>query len=358
MRPFISRWIMFGLLIVWALSHANVFGQGGDKAKPATTAEKLRAALDKPVTFDYTGQSLIDVLNHFRDKTGIAINVDPMALMQMGANDGGGVIPGGIVPGVPMAGGGQQVQLKATNEKAGHVLRRLLNSHHLAYLIFEDAVLITTEDTALFRQMRQRVSVDVEDVPFSKAVRNLAKAHGINLVIDPKVSKQADAPVSLQLDNTGIETTVRLLAELANLKAVRMGNVMFVTTEEKAKKIREEEPNQFDSINPNNPGVPPAIRFGMGGIGMGVGGFGGAGIALPAGVAPAGPPVGLPMNIAPPPPPGIDLPVAPDRPVSDPAVPPKKGETRPSAPPPPPPPPSSVDSAPAQAPAVPRVIRN
>ncbi|MBI1833095.1 MAG: hypothetical protein HYR84_16770 [Planctomycetes bacterium] len=356
MTRIISRWIMFGLLIAWALSHASVFGQDGDKkAKGATAAEKLRASLDKTVTFDYTGQSLTDVLNHFRDKTGIAINVDPIAMMQMGVNDGGG-IPGGVIPGVPMA-QGQQVQLKATNEKAGQVLRRLLNAHQLAYILFEDAVLITTEDAALVRQMRQRVTVDLEDVPFSKAVRNLARTHGINLVIDPKVAKQADAPVSLQLDNTGIETTVRLLAELANLKAVRMGNVLFVTSEEKAKKIREEEPNQLDNLNPNNPLVPPGIRFGFGGMGMG--GFGGAGIALPTRVAPAIPLQGIPNNVAPPPPPGVDLPIAPDRPVQSPPAPPKKGETRPAVPPPPPPPPPGVESSPAQpASSPPRVIRN
>src|ERR1051326_1488482 len=118
--------------------------------------------------------------------------------------------------------------------------------------------------------MRQRTSVDLEDIPLKKAVRDLARQHGINLVIDPRIAKQADTPVSLQLDNTGLETTIRLLAELANVKAVRMGNVMFVTSEERAKKIREEEAHQFD--NPLNPNLP---WFGAAGVGGGFGGFGG-----------------------------------------------------------------------------------
>ena len=250
MRTMISRWFLFGLLLGWALTHATVFGQQS-AGKTASALEKLRASLDKNITFDYTGQSLTDVLNHFRDKTGVAINIDQAALMQ------GVPVPDGNVG---------QVTLKATNEKGSQVLRKLLNAHQLCYTLFEDSVLVTTEDMATMRQMRQRVSVDLEDVPFNKAVRNLAKNHGLNLVIDPKVMKQSEAPVTLQLENAGIETAVRLLAELANLKAVRMGNAMFVTTEDKAKKIREEEQQQLDNpLNDNLPVAPRNIRVGIGG---------------------------------------------------------------------------------------------
>jgi type II secretory pathway component GspD/PulD (secretin) len=265
----ISRWFLFGLLFGWALTHATVFGQQS-AGKTASALEKLRANLDKNITIDYNGQSLTDVLNHFRDKTGVPINIDQTALMQ------GVPVPDGNVG---------QVTLKATNEKASQILRKLLNAHQLCYILFEDSVLVTTEDMATMRQMRQRVSVDVEDIPFNKAVRNLAKNHGLNLVIDPKVMKQSEAPVSLQLENAGIETAVRLLAELANLKAVRMGNVMFVTTEEKAKKIREEEQHQLDNpLSPNLPVPPPAIRVG--------GAFGGVMVppAIPQAIPNLGPP--------------------------------------------------------------------
>ena len=246
MRTIITRWFMLALLLGWALSHATVFAQ--DKAKP-TASEKLRANLDKAVTLDFTGNSLVEVLNHFRDKTGIDINVDQNVMMQMDPNFG-------LLP--PGAGPMQQIRLKATNEKSSQVLRKLLAGQHLVYVVIDDAVLVTTDESGLMRQMRQRVNVDLEDVPFNKAVRNLAKNHGINLVIDPKVAKQAETAVSLQLDGTGIETTVRLLAELANLKAVRMGNVLFITTEEKAKKIRDEEAQQLD-----NPFAPPVMNVPM-----------------------------------------------------------------------------------------------
>jgi hypothetical protein len=315
MRTLISRWFLFGLLFGWALTHATVFGQQTGKTtdtKPVTV-DKIRQGLDKTITIDYTGQTLAEALNHFREKTGLPINIDSVAFMnQMPMPPGGD----------PMGG---QVTIKGTNEKASQILRRTLSAHRLSYVFIDDAILVTSEDTAVMRQMRQRVSVDLDEVPLKKAARDLAKNHGINLVIDPKVMKQAEAPVSLQLDNTGIETTMRLLAELASLKAVRMGNVVFITNEEKAKRIQDEEKHQFDNpLNPNMPGIayPPAIGL--------VGGFGG--IAMPAqAIQKVAPPV---VDVAPPPP--VQAPPPPVKPI-DPV---NRGGSAPANPPPPPPLPS------------------
>jgi hypothetical protein len=328
MRSLISRWFLFGLLIGWSLTHATVFGQPlKEPEKPAM--DKVRQALDKKITVDYTGQSLQEVINHLRDKSGVPITLDQQSI----AMTGGGIV---AIPGLDPNVGPMQYRVKATNEKTGVVLRKLLNQHQLNYLVLDDSVVVTTEEMATMRQMRQRVSVDVDDVPLKKAVRDLAKSAGINLVIDPKVMTQSDTPVSIQLDNTGVETALRLLAEMANLKAVRMGNVMFITSEDKAKRILEEEKHQFDNpLNPNIPGLGPVIR---GGIGLG-------GIAMPAppvGVAPA---PGIPGVV-----PGIE--VAPPQKVPDVPEkvvdPPKKG-----LPPTPPPPPPGTPSV--QAPGTERV---
>lgn len=296
MRPVISRWFMFGLLIGWALTHATVFGQPnartneestGGPAKTATSIDKLRQGLDKQITVNFTGQNIEEVLNHIKDKSGLPISIDDASMAMMNVNF---LNPNGQ----PM-----QVQVKATNEKTSAVLRKFLNHYRMTYVIFEDSILVTGEEYALMRQMKQRVSVNVEDVPAKKAITDLARNHGINLVIDPKVATQADTAVSLSVDNTGIETAVRLLAELASLKAVRMGNVMFVTDETRAKKIREEEGHQFD--NPFNPNMPYVER----GIGIG-GAFGG--VVMPARAVP---PLNVPNGV-PVPAPAVDLPLQKD----------------------------------------------
>jgi hypothetical protein len=237
---------------------------------------------------------LAEVLKHLQEKTGVPINLDPAVLENMGVD-----------PNSPPGGAAAQVKVKATNEKARQVLRKLLNVYELSYVILEDAVLVTWDDAATARQYLQRVNVAVENVPFKKAVRDLAKKHGINLLIDPKMLKQADAAVSLELDNTSLETAIRMLAELADLKPARMGNVMFITSDERAKKIREEEQHQFD--NPLNPTASAASMRGMmmGGaaapIRMQQGIIGVAPAPPPAAAAPLPviPPAGLPPPLPP-----------------------------------------------------------
>jgi hypothetical protein len=275
----LARWLL-PCLLLGTFSHASVFGQQADKT---TDADKLRQVLEKNITLDFVGQSLGDTLGHFRDKTGVTVNLDQLALAQMGMilDDNGG-----------------QFAIKASSEKASRVLRRFLQKHQMTYILHEGAILVTTEEMAIHRQMRQRVSVDLDGVPFNKAVRELAKAHGVNLVIDPTVTGQA-TPIQLQLEDTGLETTLRVVAELANLKAVRMGSVIFVTSDEKARKIREEERHQVE---------PPAIQYATPGFG---GLFGGNLKVAPPPLfqVPGNPPV-----IAPPPP-------AVQPPVNDPAPP-------------------------------------
>jgi hypothetical protein len=60
------------------------------------------------------------------------------------------------------------------------------------------------------------------------------------LLVDPRVSKEAQSPVTLQLDDVPLETAVRLMAEVSGLKAVRMGNVLFVTNKANAAELRAE----------------------------------------------------------------------------------------------------------------------
>jgi hypothetical protein len=296
-----TRWLFLGLVLAWSLSHATVFGGGGEKKSPASATERIRQALDQNITVNYTGQSLRDAIQHLREKTSLPISLDQMVLLQMGIN--------------PDENTGQ-IELKATNEKAGAVIRKALNNFRLSYVVCEDAVLVTAEEYAVHRQMRQRVSVDIEEVPFSKAARDLARANGVNLIIDPRVNNKAKEKVSLQMDNLGLETAIRLLAELADVKSVRMGNVLFVTTDERAEKIRKEE-QQNDPLNPN-PLMPGLI--GQGGIG---GGFGG----IIGGVLQGRPGVAVP---------GIAVPDigAPDRPVDNkqaPPAPPAPGNAVPGA---------------------------
>lgn len=221
-------WIL-ALLMVWALSHASVFGESGEPVvKEPTPAEKIRKVLDQPLTLDFTG-SLLEAVQHLKEKSRINFVLDLTALQQVGIGMEDNTMP-------------PTVHLKGDrNGKLRTSLQRTLNGYNLSYVILEDSVLITTDELGLQRQLRQRVSVNVTDSPLSGALKELARTTGINLLVDPRLGKEVDVKVTLELDNAMVETAVRLLAEISNLKAVRVGNVLFVTNESRADKLRREE---------------------------------------------------------------------------------------------------------------------
>jgi hypothetical protein len=227
-----ARVWLLALLMVWALSHASVFGETGEPVvREPSPAERIKRALDQPLTIDYSGVSLQEMVRHLKEKTRVNWVLDFAALQQLGlgANESSAA---------PLA-----VSLKSDrNGKLRTAIQRMLNACNLTFVILEDSVLITTDEIGLNRQMRQRVSVNLNNVAFSAALKDLARSTALNLIIDPRLGREADARVSLQLDDATLETTVRLLAEMANLKSVRIGNVLFITNESRADKLRREEP--------------------------------------------------------------------------------------------------------------------
>lgn len=226
------RFKLLALLMVWALSHATVFGEPGDQpVKELSPAEKIRKALEQPLTIDYTSRSLPEMVQHLKEKSRIHFILDRLALQQAGLltieEDRPGTWP--------------IVNLKGDRYgKLRISVQRMLNNYGLTYVVLQDCVLITTEELGLLRQMRQHVSVNLTNATLSAALKDLARVNALNLVLDPRLSSEADAKVTLQLDDATLETAIRLMAEIGNLKAVRMGNVIFVTDPGRAEKLRSE----------------------------------------------------------------------------------------------------------------------
>jgi hypothetical protein len=265
-RPFRAirkhRLFVFGFVLAWALSHRAIEGvataQNEERPLPG---DRIRKRLDQVIAFDYSGQSFRDAIDHVQDRTQMPITIDPIALQQVG-----------VVDGAPM-----QIELKNVRNKVRQALQGFLHSHGLTYVVLEDNLLITTEENAIARQLMQRFPIDIKDVPATKALRDLARQSGVNLVIDPRVAKAAAANVTLELDDANVLTSMRLLAEFVDLKAVRMGNVIFVTDPARAEKIRREEASSPMGVDP---------RTGLGNLGVNMIGpvgqaVGGVGVPLP-----------------------------------------------------------------------------
>jgi hypothetical protein len=79
-----------------------------------------------------------------------------------------------------------------------------------------------------------------EEKPLADALKELARANDINIVLDGR-SADAKTKVTAEFLNVAPEVAVRLLANMADLKLVRLANVYYVTTKENARALQEEE---------------------------------------------------------------------------------------------------------------------
>jgi hypothetical protein len=296
-----TRW--YGLAAALALvvsicssAPAAPVGEKEEKTKAATPAEKVRQALDATLAnLDIENQPLNLAIDQLHEETKISFVLDANTIAQMGIDINT-----------------NPVKCKLQNVKVKSALRNVLNQYSLAYAIVGDSVVITTEEMAVYRQLKQRVSLDLEKVPMVTALKNLAKETATNLLIDGRATKDAQNPVSLQVEDVPLDTAVRLVTESAGLKAVRLGNVVLVTTKAHATELRAEPELAPNPRNPNG-GIEQSVPA--------------PGIALPGAVFPG---AILPPAVAPAVPAGEKPAVDPEKPVEKPTE--KPPEPKPDKP--------------------------
>jgi type II secretory pathway component GspD/PulD (secretin) len=220
------RVLLLAVGLAWTALPTLAFA---DNPKGPATAEQVRAALDQKITLDFSSQNMDEALGHLQDKTGISFVLDSLVLQQLGMGGGPNDAP-------------TPVRLKATQgrDRVRTALHRMLEPYQLTYVILGDRVLVTTEDVAHYRQMRQRVSVEANAIPVGDALQALAKQTAVNLVIDGRVGKQVKTPVTLEQDDVTLETALRLLTFMADVRAVVIANVVLVTTEERADRLTKQ----------------------------------------------------------------------------------------------------------------------
>jgi type II secretory pathway component GspD/PulD (secretin) len=249
--------------------------------KPDDAIAAARKALDEVGDMSYQNRSLNDVANDLKERAKLTVLIDPL-LSQFG-----------IDPNVPI------VNVSQKQVKLRDGLKIMLAPYSLRFGFVKEGLFISTEDGLIARQLRQRVTIDSDGTAIANVIRQLAADTGANLVLDPRLKDQAKAPATLKLDDVPLETAVRLLAEVSDLRAVRMNNVLFVTTPERAEKLRADAdgPVPVPQNHPIFRGIHPQP--------FPVIGFGGAiPAAPPLQVLPAPvPKIEAPAEAPPPPPP-------------------------------------------------------
>jgi hypothetical protein len=237
-------------------------------------AEKLRKGLDKTHDLDIKTQALDTFVNDLRLQTGVNFVIDQTAVPPL-YQGGPGTSPYAHI----------QVGGEVHGKSVRAAVQELLRGLNLAPAIVGDTVFLTTTERVAQKQFTQPVRVNLDSVPLKSAVRQLIRMTAVNIVLDPRQAKAAEAGVTATLDDVPLESALTVLADQADLGVARIGNILYVTTPDRVEKLHKAAAIIPAPTPPPNPaGLPPGI--GLAGIG-GVIGFGGA-VAPGAGLAGGG----------------------------------------------------------------------
>jgi hypothetical protein len=131
------------------------------------------------------------------------------------------------------------------------VLRKILSrvpvGSGATFLIRKDHIEITTHTFLLTELGIERagevilVYEEFEGQPLAEALRALSDACGYSIVLDTVAVPAPGPKVTARFTNVPVDTAVRTLAAIADLGVVRMDNMLFVTSMEKANRLRAEQ---------------------------------------------------------------------------------------------------------------------
>jgi RNA polymerase sigma factor (sigma-70 family) len=210
-----------------------------EKSKPTASGfASLCEGLQRPITVEgLEGIPLKDALAFLSDRTGLTFIIDNQAFNQLG------------VANVEET----QVRLpKMPNVSLGTVLRFLLNQVEATYLVRRDYIEITTNqrkilhafgsnEGASIEMLPPTVNVVFQARPLDRALDDLVSQTGVNIVLDQRVADKDRLKVTAQLVNTPVDAAVRVLADMADLESVKVGNIFYVTTKANAARLQKEK---------------------------------------------------------------------------------------------------------------------
>jgi hypothetical protein len=102
------------------------------------------------------------------------------------------------------------------------------------------------------------VNALLDKAPLEDAVKELAEQADFNVLLDNRAADKAKTPVSAKLLNTPLDTALRLLADMADLRSVQLDNVLYVTTKENAAALEARLEKEKGPMDDNAAGGEPA----------------------------------------------------------------------------------------------------
>jgi hypothetical protein len=143
----------------------------------------------------------------------------------------------------------------------GTILQRVPAASGATYTVREDHIEITTttfQRAEIWGSYQgpflPLVNATLDKCPLEDAVRQLADQAEFTVLVDRRAAEKAKTPLSARLLNTPLDTALRLLTDMADLRTVQLDNVLYVTTTENAdtleKRLEKEKGPAEDQAGP------------------------------------------------------------------------------------------------------------
>jgi hypothetical protein len=234
---------------------ANQFRALRKSGNVAAVNSELRRKLREPIVIDQGMDNIPfkDLIEYFSDRLDVPIRFDYQAFARFGVKNPDKVfeqpvhvpksstVPVGVIlrdvlavlghPEIPGLDYGLLV-------KRGQLVIVPLIQYRDAPQGPEDDLFDRNTAIALFTDP---VQLTADAKPLSDVLKELADETGANIVLDARVKEKAKVPISLTLQDAPLDTVVRMLADMAELKSVALDNILYVTTTDNAERIRTEQ---------------------------------------------------------------------------------------------------------------------
>ncbi len=87
------------------------------------------------------------------------------------------------------------------------------------------------------RRLAPTVDADFNRMPLEDALCELAAKSGISIVLDIRVGEHSRKPVTATLNQVPVDSAVRVVTDMTDLRMTVVDNVLYVTTQEHAKEL-------------------------------------------------------------------------------------------------------------------------
>ena len=225
--------VMITLLLAWPVPALKA-----DDIKKGN--RDLRSRLNQTVEFsgfDDPKTTLEEALNSLASQYSLAFDVNDNAFKGAQVQD---------VLTTPIA---EKAIPKMSQVSLEFVLRKILARvpADATYVIHRDVIEITTEQAKQTEWIDAKtpaplplISIEFDKKPLAEALQELTAYAHVSVVLDVRAEEQGQTAVTANLIDVPLDTAVQVLADMAGLRPVRLGNMLYVTTRENAKVLQLE----------------------------------------------------------------------------------------------------------------------